>query len=164
MEKTNLASPKQLIIQAIRRSKGLKLEEYSKESFVIRQLSDGKSYELFMHDVLDSMIVRSTDGVITTQVNLREGRKILLTDQWIGFAPHLYQAVLSDFMSRVVTTQDLVNLISAIKLKLKGSTIRDEHETHLLSSLFLSILKGGQKVGFDLSKEKESFKKIIEDR
>ena len=152
---------KKLIIEAIKEASGIKLEEYSEEGFLLCQVKDGKFYELFLNDVVE--VFRSKTGEKATQVNLKEGRKILLTSDWIGFPPYTFSPVLEELTAKVVTTFDLKTLIDCMESKLQKAT-SSEHELHLLDGLFFSVLKGGEQVGFDCSKERRYFKKIVEAR
>ncbi len=161
LQRQKYISPKQLIIQALNQAKNLKVEEYSLQSLLICQLEDDKRYELFFNDILEVFPanLEATEN-FSFQVNLRESRKILITSQWIGFPPHMYSNHLEGLISQVVTTKDLKNLI--VDLQKAFHKAHNEHEIYLLEGLFFAVLEGGEQVGFDFTRERQYFKKIIE--
>jgi hypothetical protein len=123
------------------------------EQLQIVQKTDGKSLSIQNKDV-DEVIARvDSDGAPFLQVNFFSGKKILLTDCFIGFKPALCAGLDMEKLPKVVTTPDLISVVEAIEESLTG-TISPTDEVDVLHRVFDSVLRGAESVGFDLTSER----------
>jgi hypothetical protein len=119
----------------------------------IRQRADGKSMTFSVSD-LDEVISRvDSDGKSFLQVNFASGKKILLTDNLVGFKPMPSIGLDMSKLPRVVTTPDLLSVVEAIEESM-GSANSQPEEVDVLKKVFDSVLRGGEAVGFDLVPER----------
>lgn len=122
-------------------------------SLNITQLADGKVMS-FEAGIIDEVLSRlDSNGKEFLQVNFDDGRKVLLTEQLIGFKPIITGGLDIGKLPKVVTTPDLVSVVEAIEESLSSDSVLDE-EVDVLKKVFNAVLAGGEAVGFDLSVEK----------
>ena len=152
---------KELIGAFLSNSKNLSFEtsESSETEFSIVQKYDRKSL-FFSTEEFEKVLEREdSHGENFLQINFKNGKKIILTEDYIGFSP----AVCVDFDSqlpKVVTTVDLLNVIDAIE----GTVYGTEHYQESLSDVklfFEAIASGAESIGFDLTGERLWIEKII---
>ncbi len=140
----------------VEKSSGLILNKKSSNEYLIRQSTDGKTLPLCV-DQLDEVIPRlDGEGNHFLQVNFSTGKKILITQNLIGFRPVPIAQLGSDSekLPRVVTTKDLVSIYEVIEETLYDHE-EDLYEVHLLKEIYKAVLAGAEAVGFDLSNEKQ---------
>ncbi len=139
------------LCEYLKSASGLEVLHSDIEKVVIRQKIDGKSLSLEIAKI-ERIILRSdADGIL--QVNLADNKKLLVTNNLIGFKPApLAQLDLSK-IPKVVTTQDLNSVFEAIGEALYLGENPDD-EMQLLKRIFDSVIAGGENIGFDLTKEK----------
>ena len=114
----------------------------------IFQRADGKTMAFDVSD-LDEVIARvDADGKGFLQVNFLDGKKILLTDNLIGFKPLPSIGLDMSKLPKVVTTPDLISVVDAIEDSMLTGTGAAE-ETDILKKVFDSVLRGAEAVGFD---------------
>lgn len=119
----------------------------------IFQRADGKTMAFDVSD-LDEVIARvDADGKGFLQVNFLDGKKILLTDNLIGFKPLPSIGLDMSKLPKVVTTPDLISVVDAIEDSMLTGTGAAE-ETDILKKVFDSVLRGAEAVGFDLTSER----------
>ena len=119
----------------------------------IFQRADGKTMAFDVSD-LDEVIARvDADGKGFLQVNFLDGKKILLTDNLIGFKPLPSIGLDMSKLPKVVTTPDLISVVDAIEDSMLTGTGAAE-ETDILKKVFDSVLRGAEAVGFDLTPER----------
>ena len=125
----------------------------SGEDQVLVQSVDGKSLKL-KPKLIESVLKRSdSDGSPFLQLNFIDGSKVLLTKHLVGFKP----SIPSDYgleegrLPKVVTTPDLLSIIDVVA----DSESFDPVEIDILRRVYMSILDGGEAVGFDLSRERQ---------
>ncbi len=119
----------------------------------IKQNVDGKFIQLDFESV-DGVIKRTDpQGADFLQINLSDGKKLLLTDKLIGFKPIACQGLDMSKLPKVVTTPDLISVFEAIE-----ETLSDDDsalvEVEVLKKVFNSVIRGGEDIGFDLKNEK----------
>ena len=118
----------------------------------ILQKTDGKKLAFIDSDV-DEVIPRlDSDGQPFLQVNFNSGKKILLTDNFIGFKPAQCVGLDMERLPKVVTTPDLISVVEAIEESLTSQITHEEVD--VLRRVFDSVLKGGESIGFDLTSER----------
>ena len=147
------------IAHFVDKTSGLNVNWCDEVSINISQMSDNKSFPIRIKNLHDVILRKDSQHRDFIQIDFSDGSKILLTQLLIGFKPYPIHGLDMREVPRVVTTTDLYKVFQAIEeaLALDGNDI----EIDLLSHIFRSILKGGEKVGFDLKKEKTCFHRIF---
>jgi len=140
------------IADFVARSSGLK-SWHSGDKIQIIQTTDGKSLS-FADDDVDEVIPRlDSDGHPFLQVNFCTGKKILLTNNFIGFKPAQCVGLDMERLPKVVTTPDLISVVEAIEDTLTSGPPTND-EVDVLKRVFDSVLRGAESVGFDLTSER----------
>ncbi len=139
--------------------RGLKFEIRS-NLVIIYQLFDGKQLEISKDQILN-LIKRSHEkNALFFQINYRDGRKILLTENLIGFKPAAIENLDMMRIPKVVTTPDLKSVIDAIEdecdIGNKGNAKYLE-----LVKVYKSIEKGAENIGINTNNEKLMLSKIV---
>ena len=147
------------ICEFIRMSSGLNLVSCDATSIAIHQKADLRNFSITI-DLLEEILVRK-DGEERTflQINFQGGKKILLTDNLIGFKPGTFPGLDTSKLPRVVTTPDIQSVISAIEESLAHENMLHEEVT-VLRRVFESVLMGAEDVGFELKPEREWLKSL----
>ena len=146
------------IIEFVTQSRGLK-SWVQEERIQIVQKTDGKSLA-FADSEVDEILHRvDSDGQPFLQVNFFSGKKILLTDNFVGFKPAVCTGLDMNKLPKVVTTPDLLSVVEAIEESLSSEGTPSE-EVDVLRRVFDSVLRGGESVGFDLTSEKMWLQRI----
>ena len=94
------------------------------------------------------------------QVNFKNGKKILLTRKFVGFAPANCHGLDIDKLPKVVTTSDLLNVIEAIEGSLYGKEPYEEDFSEV-KLFFESIACGAESIGFNLTGERLWVERLI---
>ena len=142
----------EVIVEYISSSPGLACN-FEGEKFDITQLTDGKVMS-FHQSVVEEVLSRlDSNGKEFLQVNFIDGKKVLLTEQLIGFKPVINQGLDIEKLPKVVTTPDLISVVEAIEESM-SSDVSLSDEIEVLKKVFDAVLAGGEAVGFDLSAEK----------
>jgi hypothetical protein len=146
------------ILSFLGRTKGL-IYDLSKDSMLITQMLDKRLLSVNFNELFEVLHRTDADERDFLQINLRDGRKILLTNTLIGFKPFELSGLDMSKIPRVVTTPDLLNVLEAIEETLSSENISDgEFET--LKKVFYSILQGGELIGFNLKSEKNWLERL----
>jgi len=167
-EKTNpgLSFPKteirNLLASFLSKSKKLSLieTEKSEHEFSILQNDDRKRLCITTENIEKVLEREDQNGDIFLQINFKNGKKIILTEDFIGFAPGGCVGLFATKLPKVVTTADLLNVIDAIE----GSVYGTEQYQESLSDVklfFEAIASGAESIGFDLTGERLWVEKII---
>lgn len=120
---------------------------------VLTQSMDEKSLKLRPHLIEDVLKRSDSDGNSFLQLNFVDGTKVLLTKHLVGFKP----SIPSDYgleegrLPKVVTTPDLLSIIDVVA----DNESFDPMEIDILRRVYMSILDGGETIGFDLSRERQ---------
>lgn len=138
----------------VSRSTGLKSSDRLVDGQIqILQQADGKTLAFAVAD-LDDVIPRiDSEGQVFLQVNFRSGKKILLTQNLIGFKPAPCRGLDLSKLPKVVTTPDLLSVVEAIEESMSTAPIQNE-EVDVLKRVFDSVLRGAEAVGFDTTSER----------
>jgi hypothetical protein len=147
----SIATNKRKICDYVEQSAGLKSWCVG-EKIQILQKTDGKSLSFAEKEVEEVIPRLDSDGQPFLQVNFLTGKKILLTDKFIGFKPVQSSGLDMERLPKVVTTPDLISVVEAIEDSMAGSTSADEVD--VLRRVFDAVIKGGENVGFDLTSER----------
>lgn len=167
-EKTNLglSFPKKEIKQVLNaflsKSKSLSLIEAKKSEneFSILQNNDKKQIFITTESIEKLLERKDQKGEIFLQINFKNGKKIILTEDFIGFAPADCVGLFGKKLPKVVTTADLLNVIDAIE----GSVYGTEQYQESLSDVklfFEAIAAGAESIGFDITGERLWVEKIV---
>lgn len=137
----------------VAKSAGLRSRGSSGDELQIHQNTDGKSIAFAITD-LEEVIPRiDSDGHVFLQVNFHSGKKILLTENLIGFKPVPSRGLDLSKLPKVVTTPDLLSVVEAIEDSITA-TPNQADELEVLKRVFDSVLRGAEAVGFDITPER----------
>lgn len=137
----------------VAKSAGLRSRVKDGLNLHISQSTDGKSIAISISD-LEEVIPRiDADGQVFLQVNFLSGKKILLTENLIGFKPAPSRGLDLGKLPKVVTTPDLLSVVEAIEDSIT-STPNQADELDILKRVFDSVLRGAEAVGFDITPER----------
>jgi len=147
------------IVRFIGGSSGLKVT--SNTSIVeIYQLSDKRVLVLQLSDLELVLFREDQDGKPFLQINLHGNRKILLTDQLIGFKPKQTAGLDLKKLPRVVTTPDLVSVLEAVEEALSSADVINL-EAEMLKKAYIAIVTGAEIIGFRMDAEKEWIARLM---
>lgn len=138
-------------------SGGLRSQAVGASQIEIRQVYDQKTLCFDTASIKEVLERIDTDGKRFLQVNFLDGKKILVTDSFIGFKPVVTPERTSEKLPKVVTTSDLISVIEAIEdlATNGGKGIREDLES--FRKIYLSIIEGAEQVGFNCENEKNWF-------
>lgn len=148
-------SKKEQVLQIrdfISKSAGLKSSHSSPEKLDILQRTDGKTISFPIAELEEVISRVDADGTAFLQVNFESGKKILLTENLIGFKPVPCTGLDLNKLPKVVTTPDLLSVVEAIEDSM--GTRGAGEEVDVLKRVFDSVLRGAEAVGFDLTPER----------
>lgn len=141
------------IQEFVEKSTGLRSSQTDATSMHISQSADGKGIQLAAKEI-DEVIHRvDSDGQTFLQVNFHSGKKILLTQNLIGFKPAPSRGLDLSKLPKVVTTPDLLSVVEAIEDSMAAQPSQPE-EVDVLKKVFDSVLRGAEAVGFDTTPER----------
>jgi hypothetical protein len=143
----------------IGRSSGLKVSETSM-FLEVTQLADNRKLKLSLGDLETVLPRQDQDGRPFLQLNLRDNKKILLTDQLVGFKPKPTPGLDLKKLPRVVTTPDLISVLEAIEETLSAADMPNP-EAEMLKKAYFSIVVGAELVGFRMESEREWVTRLI---
>jgi len=148
------------ILNFVDASKGLRAKISETGKVQIRQDLDGKVFSFNTQDVTEVLHRADSEGKPFIQVNFKSGTKVLLTETLVGFKPLETLGLDMGRIPKVVTTPDLVSVYEAIEESL-GADNGLDHEVEILKKVYLAIISGGEKVGFDLSSERKWLNRLL---
>ena len=152
-----------LIVKFVSNSSGLNLFKDTEDGIRIYQKRDNKSLCIRFSDIQD--VIKRNDSLekIFLQINFKNGRKILLTDQLIGFSPLACKGLNLSHLPKIVTTADLASVIEALETYFHTDDEGTVYEEDLseVKLFFESISCGAESVGFDLVGERLWIEKIL---
>lgn len=148
------------ILNFVDTSKGLRAKIHESGRVQIRQDLDGKVFSFNSQDVNEVLHRADSEGKPFIQVNFKSGAKVLLTETLIGFKPLETLGLDMTRIPKVVTTPDLVSVFEAIEESL-GADNGVDHEVEILKKVYLAIISGGEKIGFDLSTERAWLNRLL---
>jgi hypothetical protein len=139
----------------VAKSTGLRSSHRSEEKIQILQCADNKTIAFTTND-LDEVISRvDADGHTFLQVNFNSGKKILLTQNLIGFKPMASRGLDLSKLPKVVTTPDILSVVEAIEDSMDAQPmVGVNDELDVLKKVFDAVLRGAEAVGFDTTPER----------
>ena len=148
------------ILNFVDSSKGLRAKINESGRVQIRQDLDGKLFSFNAQEVTEVLHRADSEGKPFIQVNFKGGSKVLLTETLIGFKPIETLGLDMARIPKVVTTPDLVSVYEAIEESLGADNGLDT-EVEILKKVYMAIITGGEKVGFDLSTERKWLNRLL---
>lgn len=135
-------------------------EDKNAEVIKIFQKDDKKNISFKTSDIKEVLKREDSKKESFLQINFTDGRKILLTKNFIGFAPASCGGLDIDKLPKVVTTVDLLNVIEAIESYLYG---KDSYEENLseVRLFFEAIACGAESAGFNVVSERLWVERLI---
>ncbi len=150
----------QSILEFAMRSSDLEVEQLTLDQVRIRQKIDGHMLVIRASRLQDILMRNDADGRSFVQVNFHDGLKILITERLIGFKPAVRKVgtptagqgapTSNSKLPRVVTTPDLLSVLEAMEDAAESA----DRDLTVLRELFDSIVRGAERAGFDVEKEK----------
>ena len=136
-------------------------KEYNK--ITLYQNYDRKTLSFEVESVQKVLERKDYNGKSFLQLNFKDGKKILLTQEFVGFAPAVGVGIDIYKLPRVVTTADVLSVIEAIESSIYGT---EQYQESLCEAkmFFESIAAGAESVGFDLTGERLWVEKLIPKR
>ncbi|UYL08957.1 hypothetical protein B9G69_000015 [Bdellovibrio sp. SKB1291214] len=148
------------ILNFVDSSKGLRAKMNDTGRVQLRQDLDGKLFTFSSQDVNEVLHRADSEGKAFLQVNFKNGSKILLTETLIGFKPVETLGLDMSRIPKVVTTPDLVSVYDALEESM-GADNGNDTEVEILKKVYLAIITGGEKVGFDLMAERKWLNRLL---
>ena len=147
-------NPKEIIEYFVSQTQKLSLiKENENEKIILCQNYDQKSISFYESDLEKVLERKDYKGEAFLQVNFKNGKKILLTNEFIGFSPAACSEMRAKKLPKVVTTSDLLSIIEAVESSLYG-TDQYQESLHDIKLFFETIASGAESVGFDLTGER----------
>ncbi|QDK36849.1 hypothetical protein [Bdellovibrio sp. NC01] len=148
------------ILNFVDSSKGLRAKINESGRVQIRQDLDGKLFTFSSQEVSEVLHRADSEGKPFIQVNFKNGSKVLLTETLVGFKPIETLGLDMGRIPKVVTTPDLVSVFEAIEESMGADNGLDT-EVEILKKVYLAIISGGEKVGFDLTTERKWLNRLL---
>jgi len=137
----------------INASQGLSLS-VSEGLIAIDQKIDSKRLTFWISDLKEVIQRFDSERKPFIQVNFNSGVRLLFTDTLIGFKPDESIGLDYNRLPKVVTTPDLQIVLTAIE-ETMGCEGTSDHELEILKKVYVSILSGAERSGFNINNEKE---------
>lgn len=148
------------ILNYVDSSKGLRAKVCDGGKIEILQDLDSMGFIFHIQDIAEVLNRSDFEGKPFLQLNFKNNNKVLLTETLIGFKPVDVLGLDMARLPKVVTTPDLKSVFEAIEESL-GSDISPDHEVEVLKKVYLSILTGGEKIGFKLVHQRQWINRLI---
>ena len=148
------------ILGFVDQSNGLSSELGKDGQVIVHQAVDGKRFRFVVGEINEVLQRTDSDGQSFIQVNFASGRKVLFTDNLVGFKPSEIGGLDMAKIPKVVTTPDLMSVFEAIEEGLSSEQVMD-HEVDILKKVYQAILAGGEDAGFDLGFEKKWLSRLV---
>ena len=167
-EKTNPSfpipkeNPKSIIEDFLSRAKKISVvKEDENEKITLFQNYDKKTLSFYESDIKKVLERKDYNGEAFLQINFKNGKKILLTDEFVGFSPAACSEIDTEKLPKVVTTVDLLSIIEALESSIYGT---DHYQESLqdVKFFFEAIASGAESVGFSLTGERLWVEKLFQ--
>ena len=126
----------------------------------ICQKKDQKKLSFRVREIEGILKRQDPQGEIFLQINFLNGKKILLTKEFIGFSPAVCEGMDASQLPKVVTTVDLFSVIEAIEGTLYGKEKYREN-IYDVKNFFEAIACGAEAIGFNLTGERLWVEKLV---
>jgi hypothetical protein len=165
LSKANIKSTKtemELILGYIEKSGGLTATVADDGTVQVTQDVDSKVFTFSSHSIVEILERKDSENKDFLQLNFKNSTKVLLTENLVGFKPSQTLGLDMNKLPKVVTTPDLMSVYDALEEALGSDTT--EHEVEILKKVYLSIIDGGERVGFCLEPEKKWLHRLLGSR
>lgn len=126
----------------------------------VSQSKDGKGISFDFSQIREVLEREDDNRDSFLQLNFKNGKKLLLTEEFIGFAPAVCGGLDMNKLPKVVTFSDLLSVIEAIESCLYNQESYKENLFEV-KLFFESIACGAEAVGFDVTGERLWVEKLI---
>lgn len=150
----------QKIFEFLSSSQGLRYVMSDSGIMTIRQLADKKNFKFNVFDLSDVLSREDAQQKSFLQINFSSGVKVILTENLIGFKPSEVSGVDLTKIPKVVTTPDLRSVYEALE-DLIAADNTNPGEALVLRKVFISILEGGEKAGFNLEDDRNLLSRFL---
>ncbi len=154
---TNLqesTSPIQSLVDFVSQCHGLSFLESDSGELTIYQRVDGK-YLTFKTSDIEKVLCRvDVQKKPFLQVNFIKNKKLLLTDDLVGFKPIISSGLDVARLPKVVTTPDLISFIDILENSLCNGVQVMAEDIEDVRQYFDSVLMGAEAIGFNLMCER----------
>lgn len=130
------------------------------DTLVITQRIDQKTVCFPVNDLAEVLPRKDDRGKNFLQINFHSGKRILVTETLIGFKPFETIGLDMSKLPKVVTTPDILSVFEAIEETL-GMGDTDEYNIDTLKKVYLSVILGGEQIGFNLQKERAWLERLL---
>ncbi len=151
-----------ILLNFVERSQGLRILSIDTNEIKIVQSVDHKIFTFSSLEIIEILHRNDSDSRAFLQVNFQNSNKVLLTETLVGFKPQQTLGLDMSKLPKVVTTPDLMSVYEAIEEALGSDQI--DHETEILKKVYISIISGGEKVGFELVEERQWINRLLGSR
>ena len=154
-------NPKSIIQDFLSHAKKLSLiKQGEDEKITLFQSHDKKTLSFYESDIEKILKRKDYNGETFLQLNFKSGKKILLTDEFVGFSPAACSGIDPKKLPKVVTTVDLLSVIEALESSLYG-TDRYQESLDDVKLFFEAIASGAESIGFSLTGERLWVEKLF---
>ncbi len=157
-----LSNESEHILAFVSSSKGLKAKVFEHGQMQITQGNDGKVLSVNPFDISEVLRRLDNDSNEFLQLNFTNGTKVLLTTELIGFKPIPPGGLDLNKLPKVVTTPDLKSVADAIEDCVAGDS--SDSELEILIKVYLAILLGAERVGFNVAEQRQFLHRITSSR
>ena len=148
------------VVDFISQCRGLRLLESGTDELIICQRVDEKSLTFKVSQIEEVLSRTDVKNENFLQINFYDGKKVILTDNLIGFKPATQDSLDMKRLPKVVTTPDLISFIEVLEDSLHEDDVTiDEIED--VKQYFNSVLMGAEAVGFNLTCERVWMARIL---
>ncbi len=155
------ALPVQSVVDFISQCRGLSFLESESEELTICQRADGKCLTFKTSDIEKVLYRVDVQKKPFLQVNFKNNKKFLLTDDLIGFKPIISCKQDESRLPKVVTTPDLLSFIEILENSIGEHTISSPQEIEDVRRYFDCVLKGAENIGFNLTCERIWIERLL---
>lgn len=139
----------QSIVHFVSQSRGLRLLESGINELIIFQSIDGKYLTINTNNLSKVLSRKDSNQNHFLQVNFLNEKKVILTDNLIGFKPIIASDLDMNRLPKVVTTPDLISFIEVLEDSLYNTEV-SMNEIKNVKQYFESVLMGAEAIGFNL--------------
>ena len=144
----------QTTLEYAAKSSGLRAHVVSQDEIRLVQTMDQKALTIDFNHVEEVLTRFDSEQKMFLQINFTSGKKIILTENLIGFKPVASAGLDSSKLPKVVTTSDLMSVFEALEESLIAAN-EDAREIDTLKQIFSSIVTGAESVGILCPNERD---------
>ncbi len=157
-------SPVKSLVDFVSQCQGLSFLESGSGELTICQRVDGKHFTLQTKNIEKVLYRFDIQNQPFLQVNFIDNKKILLTNELIGFKPVVCEGLEMTRLPKVVTTPDLLSFIEVLESSVYENALGMESEISDVRLYFNSVLKGAENIGFNLTCERIWIERLLNNK